>query len=361
MRIAACVDLVPRKLGSLEQWIVFFVRTARERGHHLHLFWHPPVHPEIAEQLATMGVGWTPLDRVAAAPLEASSLFRRSYDVVYLNLIVPRSRVALAAYLAYPVTVLYFDQISGPVPGHGHRSFASRLLDPITFRRVAGVAGCSEYVTRRDRERFGLSEAVTTTIYNGSDPELFRPGERNDQAPPLLLAAAYLIPEKGIDVLVRACARIADLSWRLVIVGDGPELERLRQLGIESGIAERIEFAGLRDDVAELMRGAEIFIHPAIWEEAFGLTVTEAMASGCATIASRIGGIPEIIEEGVSGQLVRPGDPEALAQSLRSLLTDPERRQRMGKAARERVLQRFTLRDSALGQLDWIERRGASR
>lgn len=361
MRIAACVNLVPRKLGSLEQWIVFFARACRDRSHHLHLFWHPPVHPAVAGDLAAMGVGWTPLDRVAAAPLRASRLFRRSYDVVYLNLVVPRSRVALAAYLAFPVTVLYFDQISGPVPGRRRRSFASRLLDPITFRRVASVAGCSEYVTRRDRERFGLPASMTTTIYNGSDPELFRPGDRSAQTPPLLLAAAYLLPEKGVDVLVRACGLIADLTWRLLIVGDGPELEHLRQLAAESGIADRVEFTGLRDDVAGLMREADVFIHPAIWEEAFGLTITEAMASGCATIASRIGGIPEIIEEGVSGLLVTPGSPDDCGRALRILLTDPERRRQMGRAARERVLQRFTLRQSALGQLDWIERRGVPR
>jgi starch synthase len=107
------------------------------------------------------------------------------------------------------------------------------------------------------------------------------------------------------------------------------------------------------------MGQADIFVHPAIWQEAFGLTITEAMASGCATVASRVGGIPEIIDDGVSGLLFPAGDVEALATALRLLLTDPVRRHRLGEAGRDRVRERFTLEGSVLGQLDWIERLGA--
>lgn len=355
LRIAACVYLAPRKLGSMEQWLVELCAEARRRGHAIHVFVHLPVHPTIAARFSELGVTWSTIADLTASLWRGSRRLRSEFDVVYLNLAAPRGRGALAAYLAWPRPVLFFEGTSGRAPWYPAPTAIGRMLDPLTFIRVRALAGASRYVVERDRSRFRLSKQRCSVIYNGIDVTRFTPGERKIE-PPGIVAVANLIREKGIDRLIQACGAISDLPWRLRIVGDGPEEPALRQLAAKSGLAERIEFAGLRDDVDDYLRRSEIYAHPAVWEEAFGLTITEAMAAECATVASAVGGIPELVEDGVSGMLVPPGDAGALATALRRLLLEPTLRRRLGKAARERVSEHFTLTGSAHGQLDWIER-----
>ena len=359
MKIVACFDLAPRKLGSLEQWILEFAEAARARGHSLRCFGHDPVHPAIAERFAALETTWEALDQVKSAPFRWGRTFRRWADCVYLNLIPPRSPVALAAALAWPRPVLFFDGISGSAPGDPAPSWLSALLDPWTFRRVAAVAGCSDYVARRDRERFAITPERCTTIYNGVDCARFAAEPRIEAGTPVLLTVANLIPQKGIGVLLDACALLADLPWRLVIVGDGPESQGLKDQASRGPVADRIEFAGLRDDVDQFLRSADLFIHPAVWQEAFGLTIAEAMASGCAVVASRTGGIPELVSDGVTGRLFPAGDPAALAAVLRELLNDPASRRALGVRAREEAARRFSMEESVAKQLHWIEQWGA--
>ena len=96
-------------------------------------------------------------------------------------------------------------------------------------------------------------------------------------------------------------------------------------------------------------------MHPAVWEEAFGLTIAEAMAAGRAVVASRTGGIPELVEDGVSGLLVPPGDPEGLARALDLLANRPALRRQLGSNARARAQQRFSLEQCAREHVRWCE------
>ena len=361
MRIAALVYLAPRKLGSLEQWIVEFVRECERRGHRTQLFCGTPIHPEIERQLRELGAFWTPFDELERAPFRWGRLLRKSYDVVYMNLVVPRSPAAYAAYLAWPRPVLLFDGISGPIPGQERRSRLGRILGPLLLSRLAALAGCSEYVRARDQERFRLPPTRCSVIFNGIDTARFRPPDEPYADPPGIVTVARLIPEKGVHLLIQACAQLQELPWRLQIVGDGAEQNNLRALAEASGLAGRTEFLGLRDDVELVLRRNEIYVHPCLWEEAFGLTLVEAMASGCAAVASRAGGIPEIIEHERSGLLVERGDVEALAQALRRLLLDPDLRRTLGRAGRERAVRRFGLADAVNLQVDWIEQWGRPR
>jgi len=198
-------------------------------------------------------------------------------------------------------------------------------------------------------------------LYNAIDPERFRPRPAERSSPIGIAAVANLIPEKGLDVLLRACATLTDLPWQLTIVGDGPERAGLEALAGSLGLAGRTHFTGLRDDVEVTLQQAAIYVHPCLWEEAFGLTITEAMACGCAVVASRRGGIPEIIETGTSGVLVEAGNVPELGQVLRELLGDPARRGELGAAARTRVQERFSLIPAVQLQVDWIEEAYASR
>jgi glycosyltransferase involved in cell wall biosynthesis len=338
MRIALLMQLAPRKLGSFERWLLGMAQTARQRGHSLDVYGLEPVHPELARGFAECGAGSHLL--VELPPRSWSSRRRlAAYDVIHLNLMAPRSPHALLAYAAFPARVVFADHTSGDAhPGLG---LLSRLADRFTFARVSQVLGVSDFVTERDRRRFGLPQGRAHTVYNGVEVPT-APAAKPD-GPAHLIAAAYLIPQKGIHHLLAACAAVRHLAWRLSIVGDGPQRPALEALAQQLGIFERVEFLGLRDDVPALMAQAHLFAHPARWGEAFGLTVAEAMAAGCAVVASRVGAMPELLESEQTGLLVPPGDEGALAAALERLIMSPEERARMGAAAWQVAHTRFTL------------------
>lgn len=358
LRIGLFVDLAARKLGSLEMWLLGLAVESRRRGHCLEFFGREPLHPEIERRLSGLGVRWTPLEQLLGRPLRSVVRLARGFDVLHLNLFAPRHPLALIAYAAWPARVLFVDHFSGS----GDEADAGlrpgrALLDRATVLRVSGLAGVSRYVRDRSVRRFGFPGTKARTIYNGVDLDRFRPdAEARASAPEVrIITVAYLIPEKGVEFLLRAFARVGAPNVRLVIVGDGPDEPRLRQLCGSLGIAPRTEFLGLRDDVPEQLRASQVFVHPCVWQEACGLAVLEAMASGCAVVASRTGALPEIVADGQTGLLVPPGDAAALAATLERLVRDPLLQARLGQAAREAAVQRFGLHACIAAHLDWCE------
>jgi glycosyltransferase involved in cell wall biosynthesis len=367
LRVALVLDLMPRKLGSVERWVIGTVREARRRGHAIDVFTREPVHRAIHEQLAALGAAWGsvgPLER----PGQAIPRLRR-YDVVEYHFVGARSRLVLCGCAAWPARIILVERNSD---WGTQRTLADRLrlwiLNGVTTPRISALIGVSDYARARTARALGFPLERTATIYNGVDLELFSPPPPPPPSPPLpvqalpprgpltVLAVAHFIPEKGIDHLLRALAAVPPVTARLLLVGDGPEEPRLRRLTDELGLADRVQFGGLRDDVAALLRGADVFVHPATWQEAFGWTIAEAMASGCAVIASSVGGIPELIEHDRSGLLVPPADPPALAQAIRRLADDSALRFTLGRNARRRAEERFGLRQSAAQHVDWFER-----
>jgi len=177
-----------------------------------------------------------------------------------------------------------------------------------------------------------------------------------------LLFAGRLSPEKGVETLIRAVARIPECN--LKIAGTGPEEARLKQLAEMLG-ARNILFPGFirRDRNLELWEKAQALVMPSIWHENASISVLEAMAQGLPVIASRTGGLPEQIEHQISGLLVAPGDIDAWESAIRNFLALPlDWRKQMGQAARQRLLEIFSwekhlqLLDevyTSLGKLKW--------
>jgi len=359
MRLALLMNLAPRKLGSFEGWLTALAAEAERRGHELDVYGRLPVHPEVAQALARSGAGFAPLEELGAAPLAAARRLG-NYDIIRLDFLQPRSRHALIAYAAWPARVLFSAHSDSPRGARPRlRGVLSRAADRATFARVDSLAAVSEHVREQFRARFGLDRPRTRVLYNGVDASRFRPatGARPPSAELTFVSVAHLVTHKGIDVLLRAFARVP-APVRLRVVGDGPELAALDALARSLRISPRVEFLGLRDDVPELLRSADAYVHPT-FVEGFGNAVAEAMSSGVAVIASRVGGIPEVVEAGVSGLLVPPGDEDALAAAMTRVAADPELRARLGEHARRRVLARFTVEASVAGHLDWCEERAA--
>jgi glycosyltransferase involved in cell wall biosynthesis len=157
---------------------------------------------------------------------------------------------------------------------------------------------------------------------------------------PLAVAVGSLFPVKDHATLLRAAARLPDL--RIAIAGEGGEAEALQRLAGELGISPRVHFLGLRDDVDRVLRAASVFCQPSI-SEGLPLSIIEAMAWGLPIVASRVGGIPELVEEGKTGYLVPSGDPEALATRIERVLAEPAVAARFGRAGMARAHAHFSL------------------
>ena len=176
-------------------------------------------------------------------------------------------------------------------------------------------------------------------------------------APPFsLLCVGTLNEVKGQRFLIEACRLLSEDGVELVctLVGDGPDRARLARAVAAAGLEGRVTFAGRRTraDVAGLLGSAHAVVAPSVptaegKREGIPVVLMEAMASGVPVVASRISGIPELVEDGVSGLLAPPGDPQGLAAALRLLHDDPGLCERLGRAGREKVEAEFDVQASA--------------
>lgn len=164
-----------------------------------------------------------------------------------------------------------------------------------------------------------------------------------------------ITPWKGQDILLRALPQILEQvpASRVVLVGAATDEQgrvfeaELRALAAELGVADRVEFAGARRDIAALLAVADVAVHSSTDAEPFGRVIVEAMAASRPVVAAAAGGVPEIVEDGVTGLLVTPGDPAALAGAVGRLLADPEAAGAMGARAAAAAAARFGLRAHA--------------
>jgi glycosyltransferase involved in cell wall biosynthesis len=186
----------------------------------------------------------------------------------------------------------------------------------------------------------------------GADTAYFRPAApvARDRGALRLVCVGTLHEVKGQIHLIEACALLRERGIDFVceLVGDGPDRSALERRCAELGLAERVRFLGprLRGEVAELLRRADVAVAPSVpsrdgRREGLPVALMEAAASGLPLVASRLSGIPELVEDGVTGLLVPPGDAAAIAFAIERLAKDAETRQRLGLAARERVLRDF--------------------
>jgi len=213
-------------------------------------------------------------------------------------------------------------------------------LIPITLREVDATIASSSAVARRV-----VPPPSPIVIYAGA---AIRPTQATQPiiAPRALVVgtACRLVPVKGVRNLIEATAILAGEmpDLRLEIAGSGPLENELTLQCRDLDISAKVTFLGWQRDLDPVYRRWDVFCMPSL-EEGFGLAALEAMASGLPVVATSVGGLPEIVEDGVTGFLVPPSDPQALAANLRTLLRDGSRKQTMGTAARRRVAVQFSV------------------
>jgi len=217
---------------------------------------------------------------------------------------------------------------------------------------VDGLIGPSDELLNVARG-FGIPERSSIFLPNGVDSEKFSPSvpgvvrERYALSPStkIVLCPRRLVPKNGVNFLIESIPAILLMhpDTVLVIVGEGPERERLESRARELNILEQVLFAGgiSNDEINGYYADAELVVLPSL-KEATSISALEAMSCAKPIVASNVGGLPYLVDEGVTGLLVPPADPSALAKAINELLSSPERRRAMGAAARARVLSELT-------------------
>jgi glycosyltransferase involved in cell wall biosynthesis len=174
---------------------------------------------------------------------------------------------------------------------------------------------------------------------------------------PVLVASGSLRREKAYEVLIEAAAALAPSApgLRVLIAGDGPERPRLEELIRKLGMSGVVSLLGVRADIPDLLAAADIGVCCSDFEGG-PLSVMEYMGAGLPVIATRVGGLPELVQDGVNGVLIPPRDPEALAEAAAGVLADPSLRERMGNAGRELREREYGI-DRYIGRLEALYER----
>ena len=321
------------------------------------------------EELRAAGVRASGLGRSSSAALWAwrplvRLLRRERIDVLHSHKFGSNVWAALLAPLGR-VPVLIAHEHTWSYEGQPLRRLLDREL--IARRSAAFVA-----VSREDRRRMIEVERIpadaVTFVPNGIDALPQGDGARVrrelgvDADAPLLGAVAVLRPQKGLDVLIRAVAEAArELpAVRVAIAGEGPERGRLEELATELGVADRVLLLGHRSDVPDLLAAFDVAVSSS-WFEGSPLAALEYMDAGLPVVATRVGGMPDLIEDRVHGRLVEPGDPGALAAAIVEVVRDRDRAAEMGARARERRRAEFDLNGTVRALEEMYERLAAER
>jgi glycosyltransferase involved in cell wall biosynthesis len=230
-----------------------------------------------------------------------------------------------------------------------------RALRPLTTVTVC--------VSEREREA-GLAarvcrEETTIVIRNGVTASALDAAKPRSARPRLVMVGRLQAPKDPIT-LVRALALVRAVDFEAVLVGEGPERAAVEDEIGRLGAGSSVRLLGERTDVAELLATADVFVL-STRSEGLPLSVLEAMAAGLPVIASNVGGIPELVVHGVSGVLVPPGDPNALAEAIEGLVQNPSLAHELGDAGRRRVVENFDLEAVREAHLALYRRLLASR
>ena len=226
------------------------------------------------------------------------------------------------------------EVLSGNLPLPTPVRFAHILL---ALRKVNRFISPSRYLAEQYATH-GIPREKIAVINNGIALETFAPQPRR-HGPFTLGFIGYLNKHKGLDVLLHALSRMDDQKPRLLVVGTGEEERHLKRFCHELGLDLYVTFVGHVDNqrIATMYRKIDVLVVPSVWPENSPVVISEAMASGIPVIASDIGGIAELVEDGVTGFLVPVRDSHAMAERIARLQERPELRQDMGQAALARI------------------------
>jgi glycosyltransferase involved in cell wall biosynthesis len=319
------------------------LKGLRQRGHAVHLICQP--NTLLETRAGDHGITVHPLAiRSEVGPIAFFSLIpilrKARPDVLAFN--TPKAILigTLAAKFASVGAEIIFRRVNFPL----RKNLFSRVK--YTWG-IDSVIAISESI-HLQLQMCGIPASRIRTIYEGMDLSLYPkpapPKQRSLAEPAVIGTVAHLSQEKGINYLIEAASLIPRVQERMrfVIVGDGKCRQELKEISESKGLRDTFYFAGFHSSTYEFMKSFDIFALPSL-SEGLSSAILEAMAASLPIVATRVGGIPELVKDGDNGLLVAPANPEELAHALQQMVDDPEESARMGQRGRARMEEQFTL------------------
>lgn len=331
--------ITPSRISGAELLVLHIARAQMEAGHTVRVVVKP--HPAFVERARYAGVETHVAPISGKLNLRAAAAISREIDDLGAEVVCAH----LSSATLWSARAAHRSGVPCVAMVHGFTS--------ARWYRHADILACVSQAVADDMAAQGIPRDRLRVSLNGIDTASYdRPAPANLGLPashPIVGTAAHLSPKKGFDELVRVAELLP--AAQFVVAGEGPMRSELEEAS-RAQLGGRLTLLGFRDDMPAVMAAIDVFCLPSR-REPFGLVLLEAMAAGKPTVAFRAGGAPEVVDDGVTGFLVPPGDCAAMADALRLLLADPDLRSKMGAAGRARVISSFTL-DRTVSRLNAI-------
>lgn len=351
-RLLKILHLDPeREWGGGERQVIGLLGYLSRRGHQNHLLCHPD--GPLCQRARGDGVVALSLavrnDLDFRPVLSLKRLLRKErYDIVHFH---TKRAHALALWLGRgraETRYLVTRRMDYPVARNWYNHY-------LYNRQVDGVVAISQKIADL-LVQGGVGNGRIRVIHSGIDPAPFerQQAPRSDCSTVMVGTVAVLEERKGHRFLLEAAALLKRQGRRLRyrFAGAGSQRQRLQQMAAELGVQEDVEWAGFVGDVPGFLSGIDIFVLPSLYE-GLGVAVLEAMAAARAVVATRVGGLPEIVEDKVTGLLVPGRDAPALAEAIATLAASENLRGQMGEKGRGRVRDCFTQEQMAKKNEDY--------
>lgn len=278
---------------------------------------------------------------------------KRKYNIIHVHLF-PADIFAALASLFLPKDIVWIFSEHNDYNRRRSYKFC-KILDGFTYSRYSKIICVSKQVEFALLNWIPLNKRKTKVIPNAIPiPKFLNPYPVKTYD---ILFVGRLTKQKGVEILLKAIEILKNKysrNLKIAIVGDGELKENLNNLTVELGVDKEVEFLGIRKDIEELMVSSKIFVLPSRWE-GFGIVIIEAMSTMLPVIATNIGGIPELIENGKEGILVPPENSKALARTINSLLENEELREKLSQAAYKKVREKYSIDVYSIHMLDFYK------
>lgn len=354
MKVMHVLDLYANKLGGIEEFLIKQSTVVKnQNGQSIVVL--RGYSKEVLDLMISAGAQVSTIsdEPTSFAYLKklAVSVFKNKPDLIVFHFFGHRNISPTLIGFITGIPCIFVDHHSGEGQKSNFKRAISWLIHQFSLFRFAKIIAVSNFVRNRQIHRSGLPEEKVKVIYNGTRPannEEIQKGFKIRKELGLsedtfvVMGISQLIKEKGFHILIEAFSnlKIKDKKLHLVIVGDGPERQSLQDQASTLKL-NNVSFLGHRGDVQSLHWMADTVICPSIWAEAFGLIIIEAMINQRAVIATSVGGIPELIENEISGLLIQPEDIVGLQTAIERVISDPKLRQDLGMNAKKRALEKF--------------------